>query len=92
MKGSPLAADKAAVVAAWGAFLGAGPYTHKHPRTGASDATRLVSADGKRSIRYGTHEKTSTPNLHHYHEETWTWDSTANTLSVDNQVQRVPVK
>lgn len=47
-----------------------------------------MSADGKRSIRYGDHEKTSTPNLHHYHEETWTWDSTANTINVANEVQR----
>lgn len=50
-----------------------------------------MSADGKRSIRYGDHEKTSSPNLHHYHEETWTWDSSANTISVANEVQRVPV-
>lgn len=92
MKGGAMPADAATVVAAWRSFLGAGAYSHKHPRTGGVDATRLVSADGKRSIRYGDHEKTSTPNLHHYHEETWTWDSNANTLSVANEVQRVPVK
>jgi hypothetical protein len=81
----------AQVVTRWQAFLQAGAYSHKHPRTGVVDDTRLVAADGQRSIRYGDHEKTSAANLHHFHEETWTHDAIANTLSVSNDVRRVPV-
>jgi hypothetical protein len=62
------------VQARWEQFLGPKPYSHKHPRTGQIDPHRLVSADGKRSIRYGDHERTSGPTKHHYHEETWTLD------------------
>jgi hypothetical protein len=72
-------------------FLGPGPYTHIHPRTGQEDATRTVSADGKRSIRYGKHEKNSKPSLHHYHEETWTFDPVNNVMNVDNTIRRVPL-
>jgi hypothetical protein len=80
------------VVASWQAFLGPGPYSNAHPRTGAPDATRLVSDDGQRSIRYGNHEKTGKSTKHHYHEETWTYDATANTTSVSNIVRRVPLQ
>ena len=91
-KGGSMAADETTVVSAWRSFLGAGPYTTKHPRTGATETGRVMSADGKRSIRYGDHETTgSKPNQHHYHEETWTHDSSANVINVDNKVQRVPV-
>lgn len=51
---------------------------------------RIVSADGKRSIRYGAHEMNSKPNKHHYHEETWTLDLINNVMNVDNTVIRVP--
>lgn len=56
----------------WGEFLGDGPYTNIHPRTGKPDPDRLVSVDGTRSIRYGAHEMNSKPTKHHYHEEAWT--------------------
>ncbi|MDQ3801737.1 MAG: hypothetical protein M3384_20120 [Acidobacteriota bacterium] len=73
-------------------FLGDGPYTNKHPRIGEPDPDRLVSADGKRSIRYGDHEMNSPPTKHHYHEETWTLDEVNNVMNVDNKVIRVPLK
>jgi RHS repeat-associated protein len=75
----------------WHDFLGEGPYTNIHPRTGLPDNDRLVSADGKRSIRYGAHEMNSKPNKHHYHEETWTLDLINNVMNVDNTVVRVPL-
>lgn len=75
----------------WERFLGKGPYTDKHPRTGLSDPDRLVSADGKRSIRYGPHEMNSSPTKHHYHEEVWTYDPVNNVMNVDNTVVRVPL-
>ncbi len=72
-------------------FLGPGPYSNKHPRTGQPDPDRVVSADGKRSIRYGNHEKNGPPSKHHYHEETWTYDPDNNVMNVDNTVRRVPL-
>jgi hypothetical protein len=83
---------EATVVAAWTTFLGAGPYSHKHPRTGAVDATRLVSADGQRSIRYGNHERTSSAANHHFHQETWVHDAGANTVTVNNTMRRASVR
>nr|WP_232013100.1 RHS repeat-associated core domain-containing protein [Pseudomonas fluorescens] len=74
----------------WESFLGEGPYTNIHPRTGLPDNDRIVSSDGKRSIRYGAHEMNSKPNKHHYHEETWTLDLINNLMNVDNTVIRVP--
>ena len=73
----------------WEEFLGPGPHSNIHPRTGAPDPDRLVSADGNRSIRYGRHEMESKPTKHHYHEETWTKDADGN-VAVDNEVVRVP--
>jgi hypothetical protein len=87
-----LSADSAVVVARWQEFLGAGAYSHKHPRTGVVDPTRLVSADGQRSIRYGSHERNSSASNHHFHEETWIYDAGANKLTVQNHLRRVPVK
>ena len=81
----------ATVAARWAAFLGGGTYSHKHPRTGVVDATRLVSADGQRSIRYGAHEQNSSANQHHFHEETWTYDAPTTTLTVANVLRRTPV-
>jgi hypothetical protein len=92
-KSTNMAADAGTVVAAWISFLGPGPYSNKHPRTGVAAAGRLVSADGKRSIRYGDHEQNpakSKPPDHHYHEETWTWDNVS-AVVVTNMVQKVPV-
>ncbi len=80
------------VEARWTTFLGGGPYTHRHPRTGAVDATRLVSADGQRSIRYGDHERNSAANQHHFHEETWTHNPGApGTITCTNVLRRAPV-
>ena len=76
----------------WDEFLGEGPHTNIHPRTGDVDPDRIVSADGKRSIRYGNHEMNSKPTKHHYHEETWTLDEKNNVMNVDNLVVRVPLK
>lgn len=78
------------VVDAWKAFLGPGPYSNSHPRTGVDDPFRLVSADGTRSIRYGNHERNGSDTKHHFHEETWTWDN-GQTLTVTNTQQRVPL-
>ncbi|MDE1911461.1 MAG: RHS domain-containing protein, partial [Pseudomonas sp.] len=75
----------------WEDFLGDGPHTNTHPRTGESDPDRLVSADGKRSIRYGVHEMYSKPTKHHYHEEIWTLELETKTMNVDNTVVRVPL-
>ena len=75
----------------WDDFLGPGPHTNIHPRTGLPDPDRIVSADGKRSIRYGNHEMNSKPTKHHYHEETWTLDPANNVMNVDNLVVRVPI-
>lgn len=83
---------EATIVAAWTAFLGAGPYSHKHPRTGAVDPTRLVSADGQRSIRYGNHERNSSAANHHFHQETWVHDAGANTVTVNNTMRRASVR
>ncbi len=75
----------------WDEFLGPEPHTNIHPRTGFPDDDRIVSADGKRSIRYGPHEMESTPTKHHYHEEIWTLDPEKNVMDVDNTVVRVPL-
>ncbi|MFI8515549.1 RHS repeat-associated core domain-containing protein, partial [Streptomyces sp. NPDC085460] len=76
---------------AWTDFLGPGPYTNIHPRTGKVDPNRLVSADGRRSIRMGDHEMNSKPTKFHFHMETWDWDSETNTWTVGNTMQRVPL-
>jgi hypothetical protein len=82
----------AGVAARWVAFLGPGALSHRHPRTGAVDATRLVSADGQRSIRYGAHEQNSAANQHHFHEETWTHNvGPPQTVMVANVLRRAPV-
>jgi hypothetical protein len=74
----------------WDEFLGPGEHTNIHPRTGEPDPNRIVSSDGKRSIRYGDHEMNSNPTKHHYHEETWTYDPVNDVMNVDNSVVRVP--
>lgn len=75
----------------WDDFLGPRPHSNRHPRTNEIDPDRIVSADGKRSIRYGSHEMNSKPTKHHYHEETWTYDPVNNVMNVDNTVVRVPL-
>ncbi|NUK88479.1 RHS repeat-associated core domain-containing protein [Streptomyces lunaelactis] len=75
----------------WEKFLGDGPYTNIHPRTGQVDPNRLVSADGTRSIRMGDHEMNSKPTRFHFHQETWTYISPSNTWIVDNTMVRVPL-
>jgi Pretoxin HINT domain len=73
----------------WEQFLGEGPYTDTHPRTGLSDPDRLVSADGTRSVRFGSHEMNSSVTKFHFHLETWTYDSANNVMNVDNLLVRV---
>jgi len=75
----------------WNEFLGEGPHSNIHPRTGFPDPNRIVSVDGTRSIRFGPHEMNSPPTRFHYHEETWTFDASKNTWFVDNVVVRVPM-
>ncbi|WP_315866605.1 RHS repeat-associated core domain-containing protein [Pseudomonas sp. JV414] len=75
----------------WEEFLGKGPYTNNHPRTNLPDSDRLVSADGKRSIRYGAHEMGGKPSKHHYHEEKWILQLKENVMNVENTVVRVPL-
>ena len=76
----------------WEDFLGPGEYTDIHPRTGLKDPDRIFSADGKRSIRFGSHEMNSKPSKFHYHEEVWTYDTINNVMNVDNTVVRMPYK
>ena len=73
----------------WDEFLGPGPHSNTHPRTGLPDKDRIVSSDGRRSVRYGDHEMNSSPNKHHYHEETWTHDPVNNITNVDNKIVRI---
>lgn len=54
--------------------------TNIDPRDGLPDLDRIWSADGKRSIRYGEHEMSSSVKKNHYHKETW--DSNFNVTSV----------
>ncbi|WP_274562789.1 polymorphic toxin-type HINT domain-containing protein [Streptomyces spiramyceticus] len=82
----PSQADKA-----WSDFLGPGPYTNIHPRTGQVDPNRLVSSNGRRSIRMGDHEMNSKPTKFHFHMETWDWNSVTNAWTVGNTMQRVPL-
>ena len=56
------------------------------------DDADVLSADGKRSIRFGSHEMNSKPSKFHYHEEIWTYDPINNVMNVDNTVVRVPYK
>ena len=89
--GANVVPDLDAVRSQWLAFLGPGGLNQRHPRTGAIDPTRLISADGQRSIRYGNHERNSAPNQHHFHQETWTYQAASNSISVANVLRRVPV-
>jgi RHS repeat-associated protein len=75
----------------WNKFLGEGPLTNIHPRTGVPDPNRVVSADRTRSIRYGKHEMSSSPQKHHFHEETWDYDPETDIMSVFNTQVRVPL-
>ena len=77
-------------VARWDEFLGTGPTTNLHPRTGLPDPNRIVSADGTRSIRFGPHEMGSSPAKFHFHEETCNFYPDLNTWQVDNVLVRVP--
>ncbi|MCG3212508.1 MAG: hypothetical protein FOGNACKC_06178 [Anaerolineae bacterium] len=74
-------------VADWEEFLGPGPYTNIHPRTGLPDSDRLVSSDRTRSIRYGSHEMNHP--RHHYHLEHWIYDPYEHVMDVINVVVNV---
>lgn len=67
------------------------PLINTFPGTGMPDPDRIVSADGKRSIRYGNHEMNSKPTKHRYHEEIWTLEPINNVMNVENLVARVPI-
>jgi hypothetical protein len=84
----PLKASEA--TGRWEEFLGPGDHTNIHPRTGLADPDRLVSADGRRSIRFGDHEMQSTPSNFHFHEESWTFDDAAGVWNLQNALVRVP--
>jgi hypothetical protein len=89
---SPTAVKPQDVTTEWDRFLGPGPYTNKHPRTGNPTDSLIVSADGMRSIRYGNHEMNSSPTKHHYHEETWIYDAASDTMTVINNLVRIRMK
>jgi len=89
---APNAVSAKDVMNRWNDHLGPGPHTNLHPRTGAVEPDRIVSADKQRSIRYGSHESTSSPNKHHYHEETWTKDAKQNVMNVDDKLVRIKKK
>jgi RHS repeat-associated protein len=71
------------VVDRWNSFLGPGPHSNTHPRTGLPDNNGTVSAHKQRSISYDSHETNGRPGRHHYHEETWSWDQVNNVMNVD---------
>lgn len=75
----------------WEEWLGPGPHGNTHPRLGVVDENRIWSADGKRSIRMGTHEMNSKPTKFHFHMETWDWNSVTNHWAIGNTSQRVPL-
>lgn len=75
----------------WDKFLGSGPRTNIHPRKGIPDPDRIVVQTGPntwKSIRFGKHEMSSEPNKYHYHEETWMYDPTTDTMYITNIVRR----
>ena len=73
----------------WNTFLGDNPI-NIHPRTGQPDPDRLFSADGTKSIRFGSHEmkSLSTPKGH-YHKEYWNYNYETNEVTVENFLQRI---
>ena len=73
----------------WNDFLGEGPYTDTHPRTGLADPNRIVSRDGTRSIRFEEYEVSGRITKWHYHEEMWTYDPDANVMNVKNTLNRL---
>lgn len=79
-------------VGAWDDFLGPGPHSNIHPRTGLADPNRLVSADGTRSIRHGAQEMGGRPTRHHFHQESWAYDQGLDVWWVDNLLVRVPLR
>lgn len=88
LSGQPV--KEADVASEQSAFLEGGPHSNTHPRTRQPDPSRRVSADGKRSVRYGDHEKASAgTSKHHYHEETWSYDGEADVMNVDSVVRRI---
>lgn len=89
---APKPVKPGAAVDEWNNFLGPGPLSNIHSRTGVADPNRIVSGDGTRSIRYGNHEMNSSPTKHHYHEETWLYDAVTDTMEVGNTIKRVPLK
>lgn len=63
----------------WDRFLGPGQ-TNIDPRDGLPDPDRIRSADGSRSVRFGSHEVSGSPNKWHFHYETWSPNLVENVL------------
>jgi len=73
----------------WDDYLGT-ETNNINPVTGASDPNRIFSYDSTKSIRFGMHEMESMSTTKaHYHIETWSYNSSTNTYTVTNILQRV---
>lgn len=77
------------VIDRWDNYLGHNQ-TNINPFNGKVELGRIFSADGKRSIRFTSHEIDSagTPK-YHYHEESWVYDDATDTLTLNNTLQRI---
>ncbi len=86
---APNAIKSTNVTGSWDSYLGKNT-TNINPRTGAVDPNRIFSADGTKSIRFGSHEMGSmgTPKGH-FHYETWMYDAATDTMTVTNTLQRI---
>lgn len=73
----------------WDEFLGSNT-TSVNPRTGEVDPNRIFSSDGTKSIRFGNHEMNSIGTTKsHYHQETWIYDGSSDTMTISNVLQRI---
>jgi hypothetical protein len=86
---APTAMKASKVTQAWDDFLGPNQ-TSINPVTGQASADRVFSADGTRSIRFGSHEMNSlgTPKGH-FHFENWVYNSATDTMTINNELQRI---
>ena len=76
-------------VDAWNDFLGPNQ-TSYNQFTGANESNRIFSADGTRSIRFGSHEMRSIGTTKaHFHYEYWRFDPASNVVYVENLLQRL---
>jgi len=76
-------------VDAWDDFLGPNQ-TNYNRFTGNNEMDRVFSADGTKSIRFGSHEMRSIGTTKaHFHYEKWLFDPMSNTVYVENILQRL---